>query len=162
MGDLGYLDEDGYLYLNGRKKEHIKTLNAEHIVPVFVDETIAAYGDGSIIKDCLSLGIPVQDYDPEYPDQLVSYLETFVILLAGVEKTGEEIRRYFYEQTRGKITLSRVHIVRSFTGIVGGTNKPVPDRVREKYGEFLKTLSVEEKKMDKIIIVPLELLECAK
>jgi len=116
------------------------------------------FGNGSYIRDCLSLGIPIHYYE-ETADKLLSYLETFIVLHPGIQCGAEDIKKFFSEQTREKITLSRVHIVNSFSGILGGTNKPTPDRVRDRYKAYLDTLLPDQKTIQSQIIVPINLLE---
>jgi long-chain acyl-CoA synthetase len=39
-GDLGYLDEDGYLWITGRIKEQYKLENGKYVVPTPIEETL--------------------------------------------------------------------------------------------------------------------------
>ncbi len=50
-GDLGYLDEDGYLYLTGRVKEQYKLENGKYVVPSALEEKLntSLYIEHSII-----------------------------------------------------------------------------------------------------------------
>jgi acetyltransferase-like isoleucine patch superfamily enzyme/acyl carrier protein len=48
IGDLGFLDEDGYLYITGRSKEVINR-GGEIIPPMEVEEAVIAHPD---VKDC--------------------------------------------------------------------------------------------------------------
>ncbi|KAB2896700.1 MAG: long-chain fatty acid--CoA ligase [Kofleriaceae bacterium] len=40
-GDLGYLDEDGYLHVTGRLKEQYKLENGKYVMPTEIEQTIA-------------------------------------------------------------------------------------------------------------------------
>ncbi|WP_026473002.1 AMP-binding protein [Alkaliflexus imshenetskii] len=48
-GDLGFLDEEGYLYITGRKKEIIVLSNGKNVNPVELEEKILA---SDLVKDC--------------------------------------------------------------------------------------------------------------
>jgi long-chain acyl-CoA synthetase len=39
-GDLGYLDEDGYLFITGRIKEQYKLANGKYVVPSLLEERL--------------------------------------------------------------------------------------------------------------------------
>lgn len=41
-GDLGYLDEDGYLFITGRKKELFKTSGGKYVSPVAIEQMLCA------------------------------------------------------------------------------------------------------------------------
>ncbi|HUH59531.1 MAG TPA: ATP-dependent acyl-CoA ligase, partial [Candidimonas sp.] len=53
-GDRGYLDEDGYLYFDGRVKELIRR-GGEMIAPTEIEQQLLKH---PAIKDCAVLGVP--------------------------------------------------------------------------------------------------------
>ncbi|MDB5085397.1 MAG: AMP-dependent synthetase and ligase [Bacilli bacterium] len=67
-GDLGYKDNDGYLYLTGRKKEMINRAG-EKISPYEVEDVIREHPD---VKQVAVIGLP----DPLYGEQVVAYIVT--------------------------------------------------------------------------------------
>ena len=73
-GDLGYLDEDGYLYFFGRKKELIIT-GAVNVYPSDIDTVVGKMPE---IKECAAFS---------YPDERLGE----VVALAIVPKEGAEI-----------------------------------------------------------------------
>ena len=81
-GDLGYLDEDGYLFLVDRKKDLIKP-GGRQVWPREVEEVIAAH---PAVAEVGVAGVP-----DEWSGEAV---KAWVVLRAGQEVTVEELRAY--------------------------------------------------------------------
>jgi acyl-CoA synthetase (AMP-forming)/AMP-acid ligase II len=84
-GDLGYMDEDGFVFVTGRIKELI-IKGGENIAPKEIDETL--YRHPSIL-DAAAVGIPDKDYGEE--------IMACVVLKSGFTTTTEELRTYCLE-----------------------------------------------------------------
>jgi len=67
-GDLGRIDEDGNLYIVGRKKEMILGASGENIYP---DELEEAFRDSKYVKELSVVGLPVEDGKHETVAMLV-------------------------------------------------------------------------------------------
>ena len=67
LGDLGYLDEDGYLFLTGRSSELIIS-GGVNIYPAEVDDVLLAH---PAVGDVGTVGVP----DEEWGEQVVSVVE---------------------------------------------------------------------------------------
>jgi acyl-CoA synthetase (AMP-forming)/AMP-acid ligase II len=82
-GDLGYLDEDGYLFIKGRLREFINR-GGENIAPREIEEALQSY---PAVREVTVVGRP----DPVYGEQPVAYLT--VGERWNLESAGE-LRRY--------------------------------------------------------------------
>jgi long-chain acyl-CoA synthetase len=88
-GDLGYLDEDGYLFVVDRKKDLIKP-GGFQVWPREVEEVIAAH---PAVAEVSVAGVP-----DEYQGEAV---KAWVVLRPGSELTGDELRAWCRKELSG-------------------------------------------------------------
>lgn len=88
-GDLGKIDEDGYLYITGRCKSVIVTKNGKNIYPEEVEYYL---NDNPLISESLVLGIHKEEDDETYVNaQIYPNIEAITEYLKGSVPTKEEI-----------------------------------------------------------------------
>ncbi|KAI4370069.1 hypothetical protein MLD38_018454 [Melastoma candidum] len=81
-GDVGYLDEDGYLHLVGRIKELINR-GGEKISPIEVDAVLLSHPD---VAQAVAFGVPDDKYGEE--------INCAIIPREGVNLTDEDVIRF--------------------------------------------------------------------
>lgn len=86
-GDLGYLDEDGYLFIKGRLREVINR-GGENIAPREIEEVLQEY---PAVCEAAVVGRP----DPIYGEQAVAYL---IVRENWNPQSAGELRRYTAER----------------------------------------------------------------
>lgn len=88
-GDLGKIDENGYLYITGRCKSVIVTKNGKNIYPEEVEYYL---NDNPLISEALVLGIHKEDDDETYINaQIYPNIEAITEYLKGSVPTKEEL-----------------------------------------------------------------------
>ena len=104
-GDLGYIDEEGFLFITGRKKDVIVLKNGKNIYP---DEVETLINKLDIVKECMVFGLPKNDdlllsvkvqYDEEYvkenhPNATEEELEK--IVWEHIKEINKEMPTYKY------------------------------------------------------------------
>jgi len=85
-GDLGYLDEDGYLFIVDRKKDLIKT-SGYQVWPREIEETLSAH---PAVAEVGVAGVP-----DEYKGEVV---KAWVVLRAGAQATEADLRAFCRER----------------------------------------------------------------
>jgi long-chain acyl-CoA synthetase len=88
-GDIGYLDEDGFLYLNDRRSDMVIS-GGVNIYPAEIEACLLGM-DG--VRDCAVFGIP----DDEFGEALAAHVE----LDAGAEVSADDVRDYVKEHLAG-------------------------------------------------------------
>ena len=90
-GDLGKIDENGFLYITGRCKSVIVTKNGKNIYP----EEIEAYlNDSPLISESLVIGTHKENDDETYINaQIFPNKEAITEYLKGTVPTKEEIKK---------------------------------------------------------------------
>lgn len=85
-GDLGYMDDDGYIYITGRKKDII-IRGGINISPAEIDSWLAEH---PAVRDVATIGVP----DKIYGEEVVS----FVVLRPDSKVTESELKSHCLER----------------------------------------------------------------
>ena len=90
-GDIGKIDENGYLYITGRCKSVIITKNGKNVYPEEVEHYL---NDSPLISESLVLGIQKENDDETYINaQIFPNIEAITEYLKGSVPTKEEIKK---------------------------------------------------------------------
>lgn len=117
-GDMGYLDEDGFLYLAGRIKELIKT-GAENVYPREVEDVLLPH---PAVRDLVIFGMP----DEQWGEAVCAA----VILEKDASLTLEEVKAYCQGKIGGYKIPKRLFIVEEIPR--NATGKPVKHVLRKQ------------------------------
>ncbi len=105
-GDLGKVDENGYLYITGRCKSVIVTKNGKNIYP---EELEYYLNDNPLISEAMVIGV----YDEKEKDTIVN---------ASIYPNLEEIKEYLHTDTPDKAQIQKI-----INTIVQDVNKKFPN-----------------------------------
>jgi long-chain acyl-CoA synthetase len=141
-GDLGHLDEDGYLFITGRKKDIIITAGGKNLTPANLENDLKQ-------SRWISQAVMYGDRRP-YPVALIT-LDEEELAAAGIERDSEEARRLVQEALdRANEKYAQVERIKRFaildhdlsqeTGELTPTLKVKRNVVYEKYADLFDSL----------------------
>jgi fatty-acyl-CoA synthase len=111
-GDLGYFDQEGYLYVAGRKKDMIKS-GGISIYPVEIESVLYSHPD---VLEAAVIGVP----DPQWGEAV----KAVIVPKPGSALTAEEIIRFSKERLSGYKVPKSIDLVPSLPHTdVGKVNK---------------------------------------
>ena len=96
-GDLGYIDEDEFLYIAGRSKNMILTKNGENIYP---EEIESILNDNEIIEEALIIGSSNGRDDIEVKAKIFPNIEAIKEILGNKIPSKEEISKLISETVK--------------------------------------------------------------
>jgi len=118
-GDIGYLDEDGYLYLNDRASDMVIS-GGVNIYPAEIEACLLTLAG---VRDCAVFGIP----DEDFGETLAAHVE----LHEGVELSAQDVRDHVHANLAGYKTPRVVEFVADLPREDSG--KIFKRRLREPY-----------------------------
>lgn len=131
VGDMGYLDDEGYLFLTGRSAEIVIT-GGSNVYPAEIDAVLIRHPD---VHDAAAVGIP----DPEWGEVLLAV----VALAPGVE-SGPEAEASILAHCRTELPTFKVPRRVDFVNEVprSEAGKVYRQRLRDHYRARMPTLAV--------------------
>jgi len=120
-GDVGYLDEDGFLWLSDRKIDMIIS-GGVNIYPAEIEGVIGGHGD---VADVTVIGVPNDEYGEE--------VKAVVVANEGVdaEALGDTLRAFCREQLASYKVPRSIDFVEALPRT--GTGKVQKRKLREEY-----------------------------
>ena len=128
-GDLGYIDEEGYLYITGLCKDVIVPASGKNIYPV---ELEALYQDTPAITEMCVVGIPDEDGSD-------TAIHAVIVPSDSDEKTEAEIQEHLQETAKQLPSYQQFHKSHLFQDVLPKTENGAIDRkrVKEQLEEYL-------------------------
>ena len=143
-GDLGKIDENGYLYITGRCKSVIVTKNGKNIYPEEVEYYL---NDNPLISESLVTGIKKENDDETYINaQIYPNISTITEYLKGSVPTKEEVWKIVSDAVAGvNKKLPNYKHIKSFVVRDKEFEKTTTQKVK-RYGDNMKVNIDTDKK----------------
>jgi fatty-acyl-CoA synthase len=119
-GDLGRVDEDGFLYFINRKKELVKT-GGENVYPIEVENVVRQHED---VLDMTIMGLPDADWGEA--------VTAVIVTRSGQEMSLNEVKQFCYGKLAGYKIPKRVHCIDEIPR--NHTGKPNKLLLQERFG----------------------------
>jgi len=157
-GDMGRMDEDGYVYITGRVKEQYKLENGKYVVPTPLEEklklspfvaNVMVYGDNKpynvalVVPDMEMLGKWAAEHglDASDPEKLLEDPKVRELYREEIEKWSKDFKQY--EKIRDFTFGTEDFTVDN--GMLTPTLKLKRRGVMQRYGEQLQALYEKRK-----------------
>jgi fatty-acyl-CoA synthase len=121
-GDMGYLDEEGFLYVSGRKKDMIIS-GGMNIFPVEIEDVLRTH---PAVKDCAVIGVP----DERWGERVCAVIEAN----EGAEVDEEEVIAYCHDRLASYKKPSFVREVEAMPRTM--SQKPRKFLLREQFADL--------------------------
>lgn len=136
-GDLGKIDDNGFLYITGRCKTVIVTKNGKNIYPEEIEEYL---NQSDVVQECMVLGVNYENDDETYVNaQIFPNME-------------------YLQEKLGNVTLESDEVKEEVARVVSEVNKKMPNykHIKKFYirnKEFEKTTTQKIKRFGDNLII---------
>ncbi|MGI6297815.1 MAG: AMP-dependent synthetase/ligase [Saccharofermentanales bacterium] len=132
-GDLGYIDEDGFVIITGRKKNVIITKNGKNIFPEEIEYLLNKH---DLIQECLVFGGQDDDGEVVVRAEIFPNMEVAKEVYGITDPLSDEMRKAVGEIVKSvNHQLSTYKYVRSFTLRDSEFEKTTSKKIRRKYAK---------------------------
>ena len=139
-GDLGYMDDEKFLYISGRSKNMILTKNGENIYPEEIENIL---NDNELIEESLVIGTSDGKDDVQVKAKIFPNLEAIKEYLGNRIPTKEDVRKILSDAVKkANEKLPNFKHIKSFKIMEEDFERTTTNKVKR----FGKNVEDEEKK----------------
>ncbi len=130
-GDLGYINEEGFVIITGRKKNVIITKNGKNIFP---EEIEFLLNRSDYIQECLVSGMQTDDGDIVVTAEIFPDMEAVQALLGDVDAESEAVRNLIADEVKSvNHELATYKYIRTFTLRSAEFDKTTSKKIKRTY-----------------------------